>query len=272
MVVASQLTDDLATYLPDPLRPDRPEGRRWKSKGSRSLTEVPEGFLLKHFYPRNLWRCILHTFLPAPASNSFRNQVALQRAGLPIADALACVVVRRPFPIYRESFFLQSQIPNAINLRDYFHDRVDLFAGTNPARLLHHVSVARLIARFHEAGFFHQDLHAKNILLAGDLHSPDYYLIDFDGSVRLGGLPRWIFMIFRFLDLRRFYCSLRFWIRRTDRERFLRAYFGTTPEANRQRRLFHRFLKFINRLSRQEEKMRHRDEKAMRTLGLPPRR
>ncbi|MBI4617739.1 MAG: hypothetical protein HY720_29270 [Planctomycetes bacterium] len=254
-------------YLPDPAARLGEAGSRIKKKGSRSLTLAPEGFLVKHFYPRNPWRTILHTFLRAPAANAFANHRHLVALGFPAPRPFAAVVVRRPFPLYRESFFLLERIPGVANLRDELLARSDLYASADPRRLAPFRAAADLVARFHRLGYFHQDLNAKNVLLeprpSGEIH---YHLIDFDGSLRLGWLPKLAFQILRFTDLRRFLSSLRYWVRRTDRERFLAAYFARFPDSRRERRLFQVFLRVTDFLTGHADKMRRRDRKAALTI------
>ncbi len=260
--------EPIAAYLPDPARRlEAQEGTRIKSKGSRSLTLAPEGFLVKHFYARNRWRSVLHSLIPSPAANAWRNHRALAEAGFPAPRPLASIVVRRPFPIYRESWFLLELLPGTTNFRDLLIERHALFASNDPARLEPFRRAADLLARLHLLGWFHQDLNAKNLLID---KAGRYWMIDFDGSIRLGRLPYLAFLILRFTDLRRFYASLRFWIRRTDRERFLRWYFDRFPGGDRERRLFHVFLRVTAFLSGYEAKKSRRDVKAARALGLDP--
>lgn len=260
---------EIRAYLPDPGVVDTSADLRIKSKGSRSLTRVAEGFLLKHFYPRNAWRKLLHSAIPAPAGNAFRNHRALHEAGYPVPRPLASVVVRRPWPWYHESWFLLEMIEQTTNFRDRLVDERDLFGGSDPARLVPFGQAADLIAGLHRLGFFHQDLHAKNILFDA---RGEAWLIDLDGSVRLGKLWYPIFLLFRLLDLRRFTLSLRFWIRRTDRERFLRRYFDQFPRGRAERRWFGLLLRFTAIFSSQDDKVARRDRKAALSLGLrqPP--
>jgi 3-deoxy-D-manno-octulosonic acid kinase len=120
-------------------------------------------------------------YLGEPATRSFREFRLLQelyRMGLPVPRPVAAHY-QRAGAIYRADL-ITSRIANArplsqLLLRDEFP------ADSWPA-------VGKLLRRFHEAGVFHADLNAHNILMDD---AGEFYLLDFDrGRIRPHGI--WI--------------------------------------------------------------------------------
>jgi len=87
----------------------------------------------------------------------------------------------RLFPGFYQAYFLSLEVPNALDLIQYFREiqvqppRENLSSKRKILR-----SAGLLIRQFHQAGFFHGDLQLKNILIDGDR----VLLIDFDRSYR----------------------------------------------------------------------------------------
>jgi hypothetical protein len=131
----------------------------------------------------------------------------------------------RIFFLFYQAYFLSLEIPNALDLVQYFQEM-----GARPTRehLLSKRKTIRsaglLIRQFHQAGFFHGDLQLKNILIAGD----QLLLIDFDRSYRKPSLSTEE----RMKNLLRLNRSAEKWIQhglsltRTDRWRLFLAYAG----------------------------------------------
>jgi serine/threonine protein kinase len=156
----------------------------------------------------------------------------------------------RIFFLFYQDYFLSLEVPNAIDLIQYFQEmrarptRENLSSKRKTIR-----SAGLLIRQFHQAGFFHGDLQLKNILIAGD----QLLLIDFDHSYRRPNLS----VRKRMRNLLRLNRSAEKWkqlglsLTRTDRWRFFLAYAGDDrkiKEAMRKalqtyslRFLFHQF-------------------------------
>ena len=156
----------------------------------------------------------------------------------------------RIFSPFYQAYFLSLEVPNAIDLIQYFQE-----IGTRPTR--QNLSLKRktirsagvLIRQFHQAGFFHGDLQLKNILIAGE----QLLLIDFDRSYRKKSLS----LKEKMRNLLRLNRSVEKWIQqglsltRTDRWRFFLAYAGDDGKIQEAmekalrtyslRSLFHRF-------------------------------
>lgn len=131
----------------------------------------------------------------------------------------------RIFFLFYQAYFLSLEVPNAIDLIQYFQEmrarptRENLSSKRKTIR-----SVGLLIRQFHQAGFFHGDLQLKNILIAGD----QLLLIDFDRSYRRSNLS----VQEKMRNLLRLNRSVEKWIQqglpltRTDRWRFFLSYSG----------------------------------------------
>jgi tRNA A-37 threonylcarbamoyl transferase component Bud32 len=156
----------------------------------------------------------------------------------------------RVFSLFYQAYFLSLEVPNAIDLIQYFQEM-----GSRPTR--ENLSSKRktirsaglLIRQFHQDGFFHGDLQLKNILIAGD----QLLLIDFDRSYRKPNLS----IQEKMKNLLRLNRSAEKWIQqglpltRTDRWRLFLSYAGddkTIQEVMKKtlktyslRLLFHQF-------------------------------
>lgn len=105
----------------------------------------------------------------------FRLLLALCELGLPVPRPIAARY-RRAGLVYRADL-ITSRIPEARPLSQV------LALGEAPADIWG--AVGSLVRRFHDAGVFHADLNAHNILVGG---AGQLYLLDFDrGSVRRPG-------------------------------------------------------------------------------------
>jgi 3-deoxy-D-manno-octulosonic acid kinase len=108
----------------------------------------------------------------------------IRSSGIPTIFPIGAIH-HRIFFLFYQAYFLSLEVPNAIDLIQYFQEmrarptRENLSSKRKTIR-----SVGLLIRQFHQAGFFHGDLQLKNILIAGD----QALLIDFDRSYRRSNL------------------------------------------------------------------------------------
>lgn len=133
------------------------------------------------------------------------------------------------FGLFYRAYLLSLEIPHAKNLIQYFQEKV---SHPSLGNLLHKRKTIRsaggLLAQFHQAGFYHNDLQLKNLLVDEDR----VLLIDFDRSYRKKALS----VRERTKNLLRLNRSVEKWkrsglsITRTDRWRFLLAYAGGNQE------------------------------------------
>ncbi|MDI6763506.1 MAG: lipopolysaccharide kinase InaA family protein [Thermodesulfobacteriota bacterium] len=164
-------------------------------------------------------------------SRSFRELALteeIRSSGIPTIQPIGGIhqIVFGPF--YR-TYLLSLEIPHAKNLIQYFQQK-----GSHPSleNLLHKRKTIRsaggLLGQFHRAGFYHNDLQLKNLLVVED----QVLIIDFDRSYRKATLS----LRERIKNLLRLNRSVEKWkrfglsITRTDRWRFLMAYAGGDQE------------------------------------------
>jgi len=148
----------------------------------------------------------------------------IRSCGIPTISPIGAIH-HRIFPPFYQAYFLSLEVPNAIDLIQYFQEmgarltRENLSTKRKTLR-----SAGLLIRQFHQAGFFHGDLQLKNILIAGG----QVLLIDFDRSYRKKNLS----LKEKMRNLLRLNRSAEKWIQqglsltRTDRWRFFLAYAG----------------------------------------------
>jgi 3-deoxy-D-manno-octulosonic acid kinase len=148
----------------------------------------------------------------------------IRSCGIPTISPIGAIHHRIFSPFY-QAYFLSLEVPNAIDLIQYFQEisaqptRENLSSKRKTLQ-----SAGLLIRQFHQAGFFHGDLQLKNILIAGD----QVLLIDFDRSFQKSSLS----IHERIRNLLRLNRSAEKWIQhglpltRTDRWRFFLAYAG----------------------------------------------
>jgi serine/threonine protein kinase len=148
----------------------------------------------------------------------------IRSCGIPTIPSIGAIHHLIFCPFY-QAYFLSLEIPQAMNLTQYFQE-----IGASPSRenlLLKRKTIRAtgiLIRQLHQSGFFHGDLQLENILVLGD----QILLIDFDRSYRKPILS----IHERTKNLLRLNRSTEKWkrlgllITRTDRWRFFLAYAG----------------------------------------------
>jgi serine/threonine protein kinase len=223
-VLLKQGIDDLKTFL------KKSSQFSYYLKGRTLHPSIPledgKNMVLRQYSHGGLLRAItgnLYLF----GARSFRELVIteeIRSCGIPTISPIGAIHHRILSPFY-QAYFLSLEVPNAIDLIQYFQKmgalptRENLSSKRKTLR-----SAGLLIRQLHHAGFFHGDLQLKNILIAGD----QLLLIDFDRSYRKSILSARE----RMKNLLRLNRSVEKWrrhglpITRTDRWRFFLAYAG----------------------------------------------
>ncbi len=181
----------------------------------------------------------------------------IRSCGIPTIEPIGAIHLDTDFPLLYRAYLLTLEVPGALNAIQYLEK---MRGSPGQERLSHKRKMIRnsglLLRRFHQSGFFHQDLQLKNILVDGDR----ILIIDFDRSYR----KRILSMEERIKNILRLNRSVEKWkrfglpITRTDRWRFFIAYAGDdkeTCEAMRRRFqtyslrfLFYRFCWAIEKI------------------------
>jgi tRNA A-37 threonylcarbamoyl transferase component Bud32 len=180
-------------------------------------------FHVKHYPIADLRGWLRQLVRPSKARTEYRRALAVAARGVPTFLPLA--LGERGHGLGpSESFLLSHTLEGTEPLSTFVETTLPRLHGVRQARLRQRLALAlaALVARMHEAGVAHHDLHAANLLLRlREDDEPILYLIDLS-AVRLGGPLDWrasranLMMLNRWFVLR---------TGRADRLRFWRAYF-----------------------------------------------
>jgi tRNA A-37 threonylcarbamoyl transferase component Bud32 len=168
---------------------------------------------------------------PSKARGEYEHALAIAARGVPTVEPLA---VGEPCDGTgpRHSLLITRTLPETRPLNSFLESTLPQWPARCRARLRQRLAVAlgQLLARMHDAGITHHDLHPGNLLLRLDADDrPELFLIDLH-AVRLGAPLSWRARRKNLIILNRWF-MLR--SERTDRLRSWRAY--CDREANRLR-------------------------------------
>lgn len=224
---------------------------------------------------------------PGKAWSEYRRALAVAARGVPTIEPLAVGVQWRG-PAAGESFLVTRSLDETVQLNYFIEAVLPWFGAARQTDVRCRLAreLGAFIARLHNAGIVHNDLHCGNILIRLDeLDRPSLFLIDLQ-TVQLGRPLRWgksrsnLVMLNRWLMLR---------ASRTDRHRFWRAYLEARdwrqvlrvgqrspdrPEATALQRVQCRGLETATRLSnrrfwRRRERRCFEVTRHTRRLGAP---
>jgi tRNA A-37 threonylcarbamoyl transferase component Bud32 len=212
------ITEDTAQQLPSLLL-DNPEHFLLTNPPQRLLKESPvrtvsiisgpQGeFFLKKYKTRGVGERLKYFFVPSKAHKEW---VVARRAlskGIVTPTPLA-MAERRKRGFLKDAFLVTQAISPSSPL-------IELIPEGGHEDLL--IRAAWLIRGAHEAGLFHQDLHAGNILVGGK--EKKVYLIDLHRSRFMKSVSKQR----RLWNLAQFFYSLKFWLSAEDKKTFLRRY------------------------------------------------
>lgn len=169
---------------------------------------------------------------------------------LPVAE-IVVAARERIAPLLYRGWMVTREIPNSQDLYSYLEKQLN----TNSSRGLQEKraiisGLAKLIARMHDVGIYHGDLHIRNILV--QIHPIEdirFCIIDFDKSrivnkMIMGQRIRDLMRLFRSLVKRP---SLAKKITHSDIERFLLVYFRDDRSARRSaEKMLRRYFWVVN--------------------------
>ena len=182
-------------WLRDPIGLVTPADRRQVIKESRSglvcrgRLALADGRALevicKRSRPRGLFKRILQSLRGSRSMLAWKRGNALLHRQIPTARPLA-VVERRRCGLLMDSLVISEYLPHTQDLDTL----LTVALREQPIDAQHRLkrelaaSLARLVRRLHERGFFHRDLKAPNILVQWDPAAPEparTLLVDMDG-------------------------------------------------------------------------------------------
>ena len=164
-------------YLHEQFR--KPESEKWLSALPAQVAKLPDSqliqagrnrvywiehngqkFVVKHFFNSGPWKKIVYRIWSGKARRSFDNSLALIQAGL-----------KSPQPVaWREDWnglFLKESFYVSAHLDVAYSARAIRQKNTGIDWTPHVATIARAMARMHEAGLLHRDLTAGNFLFVG---------------------------------------------------------------------------------------------------------
>ncbi|MHC1768398.1 MAG: lipopolysaccharide kinase InaA family protein [Verrucomicrobiia bacterium] len=200
-----------------------------------------EAHYKEYTFLRPSWRFWLR---PSKALREYRNYGVFVRLGIACADRIACGEERDGLGRLRHAFLLTRTLSSVRPLSDYMKDACP--ARDNPRssalRELVFGQVAKMLRRLHRAGFYHGDIHWRNILVEGVGEAPPkVWWID----CPRGGFD-WTPLAARrrVKDLAQLLAGSARLCSNTERLRFLKQYSDVRTLGPRDRRLARSVLRF----------------------------
>jgi tRNA A-37 threonylcarbamoyl transferase component Bud32 len=217
--------------------PDGPRLDDWLTAGQAQVVKhgphrtvyhvvLPDlDFYLKHNRLADCRARLRELVRPSKARSEYDHARAVAARQVPTFEALA---LGEPYRATgpRDSFLITRALPETRPLHAFLEATLPQWPMPRQARLRQQLAAAlgRLLARMHDAGIAHHDLHPGNLLLRLDAEDGlELFLIDLH-SVRIGSPLSWRARRANLILLNRWF-SLR--AERTDRLRFWRAYEDT---------------------------------------------
>jgi hypothetical protein len=203
------------------------------------VSDVVDGvearFFLKVFHRSSLLTALKDQFRLSRAFGSWRQGMALAALGFNAPSAIA-VGKQRGLQVARREFILTARI-DGMALTTFLSPN----CASHPASLSYKRDnirvLARLVRRFHDAGFVHGDLVASNLFLRpGGGSAVEFYFMDNDRTRRY---PSWLPQPFwrrNLIQLNRMPLP---GISLQDRMRFLHAYLDVKRLSKAERRFAH---------------------------------
>jgi hypothetical protein len=210
----------------------RCELRKFQTKVVVGRIETPRGPIFVKRYNVHAARIAIGSWLlPSPARAAFRNAVALAARGIGVPRALAAVEYRRA-GMLRKSFFLTEELTGAVTA-DVMWGDILAIADARRRRVLRRAfarALGAFFGRLHATGVYHRDLKDVNVLVRGEPSAPEFVLLDLErvtigAPVGRGRRMKNVVQLARTLGMQ---------ATRSDRLRWLAAYLGDVPRADRR--------------------------------------
>jgi tRNA A-37 threonylcarbamoyl transferase component Bud32 len=208
---ATQLLPPALLDNPEAFLLDNPPQRSLKESAVRTVSIVSglQGeFFLKRYKIRDLTERWKHLVVSSKARQEWQMVQQALAHGIPTPALLAMAERRKGFFLHDALLITQAIAPS--------RPLIELIPEGGHRELL--FQAADLLRQVHEAGIFHQDLHAGNILVG--MEEKRLYLIDLHRSRFLWSISRRR----RLWNLAQFFYSLQAWLSPEEKEAFLQQY------------------------------------------------
>jgi len=180
-----------------------------------TLPDVAPPVCVKQFKARSFWRSVKDYIRPSPARRSWTAGLLLERLGFAAPRVMALLL---PSALGRDAFLVMSRVQGATESYAFARDILPALSTADRRRLME--SAGLFLRRLHDAGVFHGDLKASNLLIRGQERDYSFDLVDL-ASVRR---PLRLTQVHRVHNFAQLHAALPRWVTRTDRLRVLRAY------------------------------------------------
>ena len=180
-------------------------------------------FYVKHNFVHDQRAWLRHLVRPSKARTEFDRAVAATERGIPTIAPLALAEQEKRVGS-GESILITQSLEGCIPLHFFLAGVLPTFAEPRASLLRQQLAVelGRLVARIHDAGILHHDLHAANLLVRlGTDDRIELFVIDLL-AVRLGPPLDWHRSRDNLVTIN---CWFTFHVNRADRLRFWKAYF-----------------------------------------------
>ena len=146
---------------------------------------------MKHYRLADLAARLRQLIRPAKAVREFQHALALSDRAVPTVLPLA-MGERIGNRGRRESFFITRGLEEVQPLGRFLETDLPLLSEEEQTRSRHQLAAALgvFVARLHEAGIAHHDLHVANIMIRHEESGPALFLLDLD-AVRLSAPLSW---------------------------------------------------------------------------------
>ena len=192
----------------------------------------------------------------SPGLLEFKNNMLLERSGLPVMKVAACGQKKRRRS-YGESFFMSEEIPCAGPLDDYLMR--ELTPPLSREKLAQKRKIIRtlggLVRKLHRLGFNHRDLYLCHLFVRAKDGEPAFFIIDLQ-RVQQRKLLRGRWLVKDIAQLN--YSSRLEGITDRDRMRFLRSYFGQKILSAAEKRFMRKVIAKTERMKRRIKKKKLR--------------
>ncbi len=141
-------------------------------------------YFVKHYRCPH-WVYRLQNMLRRSASRrEWLKSLELRRRNIPTAQPVALGELRLPGGLVGDNFFVTAGIPGAVPLQDFLDQILPQLPPAEQAALERHLplQLAELLAKVHQEGIWHDDLHAGNVLVSQVGGQLQMFLIDLPGT------------------------------------------------------------------------------------------
>jgi tRNA A-37 threonylcarbamoyl transferase component Bud32 len=211
-----------------------------------------QGLFIKKYRVRNWRERLKYLLRPSKAKREWDISFSFGAEGVRLPEPVG-MMEKRHWGFLEESLYICEAIDSVQSLMDFLKERFGEGDATErdeekreKVRLL-----GDTVRRIHEAGLFHADFHAGNLLIRRNGEGT-LYLIDLDRARMRKALSQWE----RSWNIAQLFYSLNFMLDEGDKEIFLEAYRGGEMPPSISRRFLMKVGRSVDRIGRRHQRSR----------------